>query len=76
MIIERNNKEVITRLPASVNTDDLQDFIDYTRYKELTSKSTATQKDIDELADKINKDWWTENSINDDRYKSKTRSSL
>jgi hypothetical protein len=61
MIIERNNKEVIIRLPASVNTDDLQDFIDYARYKELTSKSKATQNEIDELADKINKDWWKEN---------------
>jgi hypothetical protein len=61
MIIERNSKEVIIRLPASVNTEDLQDFIDYARYKELTSKSKASQKDIDELADQINKDWWTEN---------------
>jgi hypothetical protein len=58
MIVERNKKEVIIRLPASVNTDDLQDFIDYARYKELTSKSKATQQEIDELADKINKDWW------------------
>ncbi len=61
MIIERTNKEVIIRIPASVNTDDLQDFIDYTRYKELTSKSNVSQKDIDELADGINKDWWAEN---------------
>lgn len=61
MIIERNSKEVIIRLPASVNTDDLQDFIDYARYKELTSKSKATQKEIDELAKIINKDWWAEN---------------
>ncbi len=61
MIIERNNKEVIIRLPASVNTDDLQDFIDYTRYKELTSDSKATQKEIDELSTKINKDWWAKN---------------
>jgi hypothetical protein len=61
MIIERNSKEVIIRLPASVNTDDLQDFIDYARYKELTSKSKATQKEIDDLADQVNKDWWTEN---------------
>jgi hypothetical protein len=61
MIIERNNKEVIIRLPASVNTDDLQDFIDYARYKELTSDSKATQKEIDELSSKINKDWWAEN---------------
>jgi hypothetical protein len=61
MIIERNNKEVIIRIPASVNTDDLQDFIDYARYKELTSKSTATQQDVDELADEINRNWWNEN---------------
>ncbi|WP_184549530.1 hypothetical protein [Mucilaginibacter sp. FT3.2] len=61
MIIERNSKEVIIRLPASVNTDDLQNFIDYARYKELVSKSKATQQDIDELADNINKSWWTEN---------------
>jgi len=61
MIIERNSKEVIIRLPASINTDDLQDFIDYTRYKELTSKSKATQKGIDDPADEINKNWWAEN---------------
>jgi len=61
MIIERTNKEVIIRIPASVNTEDLQDFINYTRYKELTSKSKVSQKDIDELANGINKDWWAEN---------------
>lgn len=61
MIIERNKKEVIIRLPASVNTDDLQDFIDYARYKELTSKSKATQKEIDELATEVNKNWWSKN---------------
>jgi len=61
MTIERNNDEVIIRLPASVNTDDLQDFIDYTRYKELTSKSKTSQKEIDEFARKVNKEWWTEN---------------
>lgn len=61
MIVERNSKEVIIRLPASVNTDDLQDFIDYARYKELTSKSEATQDEIDQLASDINKSWWQEN---------------
>jgi predicted nucleotide-binding protein (sugar kinase/HSP70/actin superfamily) len=61
MIIERNSKEIIIRIPASVSTEDLQDFIDYTRYKELTSNSKATQEEIDKLAQKVNKDWWTEN---------------
>lgn len=61
MIIERNNDEVIIRLPASVNTDDLQDIIDYARYKELTSKSIASQSDIDKLAGEVNKEWWQAN---------------
>jgi hypothetical protein len=61
MIIERNDKEVLIRLPSSIDVEDLQAFLDYARYKELTSKSKATQKDIDELAAKVNKEWWTEN---------------
>jgi len=61
MLIERTTKEVIIRLPASVNTDDLQDFLDYARYKELTSKFKVSQKEVDKLADQINKDWWTKN---------------
>jgi hypothetical protein len=33
MLIERTSKELIIRLPASVDTDDLQDFIDYADIK-------------------------------------------
>ena len=61
MLIERTSKEVIIRLPASVDTDDLQDFLDYARYKELTSKFKVAQKEVDKLAAQINKDWWTKN---------------
>jgi len=59
MLIERTNKEIIIRLPASVNTDDLQDFLDYTRYKELTSTFKVSQKEVDKLAEQINNKWWT-----------------
>lgn len=61
MLIERTIKEVIIRLPATVNTDDLQDFLDYARYKELTSNFKVAQKEVDRMADKINNDWWTKN---------------
>jgi hypothetical protein len=61
MLIERTNKEVIIRLPASVNTDDLQDFVDYARYKELTATIKVSQKEVNRLADKVNKDWWAKN---------------
>jgi hypothetical protein len=44
MIIERTKKEVVIRIPANVNTDDLQDFVNYVPYKELTSKFKVLQK--------------------------------
>jgi len=61
MLIERTNKEVIIRLPASVNTGDLQDIVDYARYKEITSKFKVSQKKVDKLAEDINKGWWAKN---------------
>ena len=64
MLIERTNKEIIIRLPATVDTEDLQDFLDYVRYKELTSSFKVSQKEVDRLADKVNKDWWTKNRKN------------
>lgn len=61
MQIERTKKEIIIRLPATVDTDDLQDFVDYARYKELTSKFSVAQQQVDQLADQINKNWWAKN---------------
>ena len=43
MILERTDKEILVRLPSSVDLTELQDMIDYLRYKELTSKSKAKQ---------------------------------
>jgi hypothetical protein len=61
MIIQRTSKEIIIRLPASIDTEDLQDFLNYSRYKELTSQIKVSQEEVDKLADKVNKDWWTKN---------------
>ena len=61
MLVERTNKEIIIRLPASVNFEDLQDFIDYARYKEITSKFKIKQEDVDNMATDINQGWWAEN---------------
>jgi hypothetical protein len=61
MIIERNSKEVIIRLPAYVNTDGLQSLIDYLTYKEATAKSKAKQTDVDALANSVKKGWWANN---------------
>lgn len=61
MIIERTDKEILIRIPNSIGIKGAQRIIDYIRYQEITSNSKAKQKDIDELADKINRDWWEKN---------------
>jgi hypothetical protein len=61
MIIERTGDEIIIRLSAKINTDDLQEFVNYARYKELTSTFQTDQTDVDKLASEINKSWWQSN---------------
>jgi hypothetical protein len=61
MLIERTNKEVIIRLPSYVNTEGLQQLVDYLTYKEATAKSKAKQTDADKLAKEVKKNWWTKN---------------
>lgn len=59
MIVERTKKEILVRLSARTNTSDLQDMLDYFQYKEIVSKSSATQDDIDRLVDEVNNNIWT-----------------
>jgi hypothetical protein len=55
MIIERTKNEILVRLSPLTNTSDLQDLLNYLEYKELVSKSKASQSDIDELAKQVNR---------------------
>lgn len=61
MIIERTSKEVIIRVPSSVETEGLQRLVDYLTYKEATAKSKAKQSDVDVLAGDVKKGWWKRN---------------
>lgn len=61
MLIERTSKEIIIRLPASVDTSGLQRLIDYLTYKEATAGSQATQADVDGLAKEVKQGWWKAN---------------
>jgi len=58
MIIERTKDEIIIRLPADINIDDLQDMTDWFQYKELTRNSKAKQEDIDALVNQVKKGRW------------------
>ena len=61
MVIERTNNEIIIRLPAYVDTDGLQNLIDYLTYKEVTARSEAKQSDVDDLSQEVKAGWWAKN---------------
>jgi hypothetical protein len=61
MLVERTAKEVVIRLSATVDTEDLQEFLNYARYKELTSDFEVPQSEVDKLSDEINAKWWAKN---------------
>ena len=61
MLVQRTTKEVIIRLPATIDTDDLQAFLNYARYKELTSKFKVSQRETNKLSQQINQTWWSKN---------------
>ena len=61
MLVERTAKEVVIRLSATVDTEDLQEFLNYARYKELTSGFEVPQSEVDKLSDEINAKWWAKN---------------
>lgn len=58
MILERTNDEILIRLPANINVSDLQAMLDYFKYLELTTNSTATEADVNSLSKAANKSMW------------------
>jgi len=58
MIVERQDNETLVRFSAGTEASKIQTILDYLRYEELTSKSTATENDIDELLKDIKKGRW------------------
>ena len=58
MKIERTKNEIIIRVSSSVNLDDLQDLTDFIEYKEISKKSSASQKEVDNLVSDIKRGRW------------------
>ena len=61
MKVERTNSEVLVRINSEYDSDKLQEILDLIRYAELTSKSNATQTEVNEFASEVNKSWWAKN---------------
>jgi len=58
MILERTKDEILIRLPANIDVSELQTMLDYLQYLELTANSTATETDVESLAESANKSMW------------------
>jgi len=61
MQIERTNKEILIRLSSGTDLVGLQRILDYLKFREIASKSKASQKQIDELATDSKASWWIKN---------------
>ena len=61
MVIEQTSQELIIRFPLTSEMTNMQDFIDYLRYRELTAQCKVEQSEVDLLAREINKGWWAKN---------------
>jgi hypothetical protein len=61
MVIERNNNEIIFRLPADIDTAGFERIINYFKYKEAIRNSVGTEEQANQLADESKKRWWVEN---------------
>lgn len=61
MTIQRQEGEIIIKIPDNVNIESLQRLVDFLTYNELTSSSSASQKQVDQLSSQVNKNWWESN---------------
>jgi hypothetical protein len=61
MIVERTKNEVIIRLPSTVDTSDLEEMVDFIRFKEITSNSKASKEQAEVLLKEIKKGRWESN---------------
>lgn len=62
MIIEKSKDEFLIRVSKrTVGIREIQDILNFIRFKELTSTFKVKQSSVDSLANSINAKWWSKN---------------
>ncbi|WP_113925672.1 hypothetical protein [Cognataquiflexum aquatile] len=61
MEIERRDNEIVIRVDEGTDLTGIQRLLDFIKFREITSKSKATQQQIDDLAKQAKSSWWEEN---------------
>jgi len=55
MQIQNNIDSLVITIPKGIiSQNEIQDFLDYVRYRELVSQSKATEEEIESLSEEIN----------------------
>jgi hypothetical protein len=58
MIVERTDEEVIIRLPGTMNVSEIQDIIDFFRFKELTNRTIVDDDQVFQVSMEAKKGRW------------------
>jgi len=62
MKIERENNQIKISIPDDlIDISEVQDFLDYIKFREIQEKSKAGQQDAAKLSEEINQSWWEKN---------------
>jgi len=61
MKIERVDNEIIIKISADTDRTGLERLLNFLRLREITSKSSASQEQIDEQSEEIKFGWWKKN---------------
>jgi hypothetical protein len=57
-VVRENNQYKITIPDDIVDIVEIQNFLDYLKAKSITSKSKASESEIEYIAREIKKNWW------------------
>lgn len=58
MVIERTDSEIIIKIPALTDVEDIQQLMDYLKFRSINSRSLAAQSGIDALVEVVKKGRW------------------
>lgn len=61
MVIERINNEIVIKVSSDTDITGLQRLIDYIKFREIASKSKASEEEINNLVRESKADWWKRN---------------
>lgn len=62
MRVESVNNEIkLTFSKNALDITEIQSFIDYEKFREISALSKATQEEANKLAEEINQSWWDKN---------------